>query len=914
MRFRLLGPLRVWNGETWSPVRAAQQRVVLSMLLIEPGRVVSTDRLIDEIWGERQPPAAGPVLRGYVLRLRRLLDSAPVAGSALLTQPSGYELVAGAEDVDALIFDRLVASGRRSLADGDGERAVNDLSEALALWRGPALADVPVGPTIVGHVAALERARLAATVDYTAGQLYLGRHDEIIGELERLVALHPLLERLWEHLVLALHRSGRRADALDAYRRARTVLTAELGLEPGRRLQDLQRAILAERRSAADRQRSTDPADSPAVSASSVPRQLPADPGEFTGRTEELRHLDTIVSADDRRTVATVITGAAGVGKTALAVHWAHRVAGRFPDGQLYVNLRGYDPDQPMVATEALAGFLTALGLAGRAIPAGLDERAARFRTEVSGRRMLIVLDNAASVEQVRPLLPGTGTNAVVVTSRDSLAGLVARDGAQRLDLDLLPARDARALLDRLVGGRAEPDGMAALVQRSGRLPLALRVVAELANSRADRSLADLADELADQQRRLELLDAGGDPRAAVTAVFSWSIRHLPPDAGRAFRLIGLFPGPDLDACALGALADTASGPARRALDTLTRANLLYRTATDRYAVHDLLRAYAAGLAATDLDPSDRRAALQRLFDHYVTAGSAAAERPDTGRHWLDVERRTLVRVVAHAAAHGWPTHAVRLAAVLHDHLDSGGWYTDAIAVHTQARDAAEQIGDRSAHAHAWYGLGVTHLRLGTHATAGQCLRLALDRFRQTGDRRNEVRTRLALGVLHAQTGRRAAAAADFQRAAEQSGDLGDDGSRVNALINLGIVAAQAGRHDAAAGHLGHAVDISRRLGDRRRQADALVNLGVLDGWAGRHAAAAGHCEEALALYRRVGDRAGEARALHNLGEVQGCLGHDAEAAVAYERARAIFREIGDRVGEAQTTDPAADVPGVVDD
>src|SRR5215472_6158356 len=326
-----------------------------------------------------------------------------------------------------------------------------------------------------------------------------------------------------------------------------------------------------------------------------VPRQLPADVGAFTGRTVELAELDWLlpdaaagpVTDAVGPVVISAVSGTAGVGKTALAVRWAHRAAAHFPDGQLYVNLRGYDPDQPVSAGEALAGFLRALGVAGQDIPPGEAERAARYRSLVAGRRLLVVLDNAATVEQVRPLLPGSPSAMVVVTSRDSLAGLVARDGARRLDLGLLPAADAVALLRVLIGQRAEADPAAArmLADRCARLPLALRVAAELAVARPDTPLAELAAELADEGERLALLDAGGDPRGAVASVFSWSYRHLDPGAARMFRLLGLHPGPDWDRYAAAALGGTGVAEAGRLLNALARAHLIAPAGPGRYGL-----------------------------------------------------------------------------------------------------------------------------------------------------------------------------------------------------------------------------------------------------------------------------------------------------------------------------------------
>ena len=370
----------------------------------------------------------------------------------------------------------------------------------------------------------------------------------------------------------------------------------------------------------------------------SVPRQLPAAVADFTGRAAELQALTRILDEVGKGVPGTVVIsalgGSAGVGKTALAVQWAHQVAGRFPDGQLYVNLRGYDPDRPMPAADALAGFLHGLGVPGQDIPPGEAERAARYRSLLVGRKLLVVLDNAGSVEQVRPLLPGSPSCAVVVTSRDSLAGLVARDGATRLEVDLLPPADAADLLRAVIGQRAEDDPGAAgtLAAQCCRLPLALRVAAELAIARPGVPLADLAAELADQQWRLDLLDAGGDPHTAVRAVFSWSYRHLDDDSARAFRLAGLHPGPDFEPCAVAALIGTTLEQARPALDALARAHLIHPAGGGRYGMHDLLRAYARELADASDGEEEQNAALTRLFDHYLHTADTSV--PSPARMW----------------------------------------------------------------------------------------------------------------------------------------------------------------------------------------------------------------------------------------------------------------------------------------
>ena len=500
---------------------------------------------------------------------------------------------------------------------------------------------------------------------------------------------------------------------------------------------------------------------------SAIPRQLPAAVRHFVGRTAELATLSRFLRELDSAGGAvaiSVVGGTPGVGKTALAVRWAHLVADRFPDGQLYVNLRGYDPGQPASAADALAGFLRALGVPGHDIPPDADERAAQYRTLLAGRKMLVVIDNASEVEQVRPLLPGSQACAAVVTSRDSLAGLVAQHDARRLDLDLLPLEDALDLLRALIGGRvdADPGAAEALAVQCSRLPLALRVASELAAARSATALAELVGELADQRRRLDLLDAGEDPRLGVRAVFSWSCRHLRPDSARTFRLLGLHPGPGLDCYAAAALTGTSAEQSRDVLDQLARAHLIQPARRGWFSMHDLLRAYARELAAGEDTEDERQAALTRLFDYYLHTAATAmdtmfpAERhcrpripapaslgpPLTGqlgaaRDWLDCERASLVAVARHTAAHGWPGHTTRLAATLFRHLDVGGYYPESVTIHSCARRAACEAGDRAAEAGALASLGLVYVWQGRYQQAAEPPPAGLDRVQR--DRRPDL-------------------------------------------------------------------------------------------------------------------------------------------------------------------------------
>jgi tetratricopeptide (TPR) repeat protein len=665
-----------------------------------------------------------------------------------------------------------------------------------------------------------------------------------------------------------------------------------------------------------------------------VPRQLPAVVPRFVGRASELATLTGILNqpAAEAAIVISAIAGTAGVGKTALAVRWAHQVADRFPDGQLYVDLRGYDPGQPVIAASALARFLRDLGVPGSDIPAGEEELAARYRSLLAGRRMLILLDNAGSEEQVRPLLPATAGCTVVVTSRDALAGLVARDGARRVDLDLLPVADATALLHALIGARAaaSPAAAKALAELSCRLPLALRVAAELAAARPATPMAELVAELADQQRRLDLLAAGSDSRTAVRAVFSWSIRHLDSAAARGFRLAGLHPGPDLDRFTTAALADCAPEQAGQLLDQLARAHLMQVVAPGRYGMHDLLRAYAREAAAAEDGPDGQRAALTRLFDHYLHTAAAAIESlfpadrrpripppagpapsladPTSARAWLDAERAGLIAVAAHAADHGWPGHATRLAVTLNRYLDGGGHYPEAIAIHGCARSAARETGDVAAEAEAQNALGVAYLAQGALPRAKGHLQQALDLWGGAGDRTGEARAYLNLAIAEEQLGLGQQSVSYLRQALALFRETGDQIGEVRALNNLGVAELMQGRYHQATSHLEQALTLLRETGDRTGEAYALHNLGDIELRQGRYQQAASYLEQAMAVFRQTGDRPREAGTLNILGGVELRQGRHRQAASHLEQALALNRQTGYRAGEAEALNGLGEV------
>jgi DNA-binding SARP family transcriptional activator/Tfp pilus assembly protein PilF len=932
----LLGPLTVRYDGVEVPIPAGKQRVLLAALLLQAGRPVGLDELAEAMWGPRLPVSARASLHTQVARLRKALAG---VGPQIVTGPSGYWIEVGTAELDLARFESALAAGRAAAQAGSWADAAQVLGEGLARWRGQPLAGVPSETLVARELPRLSELRLQALEARIDADLRLGRHGDVIGELRQLTAAEPLRERLYGLLMTALYQDGQPAGALEAYQAARAVLVEELGAEPGPELQRLQQQVLARDPAlAAPGRPAGDPAGSvhagarpprPGPPPAEVPRQLPAAPAWFAGRDDELAALTRLLDESGPgggTVVISAIAGTAGVGKTALAVRWAHQIADRFPDGQLYVNLRGYDPDRPMQPTDALAGFLRALGVPGPEIPAEEAERAARYRTQLAGRRIMVVLDNAGEVEQVRPLLPGAAGCVAVVTSRDALPGLIARDGARRLALDLLPLPDAVGLLRSLIGARADGDIAAteALAVQCARLPLALRVAAELAAGRPGVPLADLVAELADWQQRLDHLDAGGDPRTAVRGVFSWSFQQLSAPAARAFRLAGLHPGPDLDPHAAAALAGSSAEEARGALDELARAHLVHVIGPDRFGMHDLLRAYARELASRADGRDECCAAVTRLLDHYLHAAASAMDtlfpaerhrRPrvpvpavpgppmattDAARAWLDAQRPALVAAVAYATEYGWPSHPGPLAATLHRYLENGGHYPEAMIIHGHARRAAHDAGDRAGEAAALTSLGVVDIGQGRYRQATGQFQQALPLYHEAGDRVGGARARLNLGVACLAEGRYRQAADYVQQALALYREIGDRWGVAKSLTNLAAICLMLGAEQEAFDHAGQALALSGELGDLPDQAHSLMCLGDIEARRGRYCEAAHYLQRALAASREIGHRNFEASALSYLAGVRLQEGSYADAVSCYQEALAVFHESGTVSGEAE--------------
>lgn len=748
----------------------------------------------------------------------------------------------------------------------------------------------------------------------------------------------------WSHGIVGEYLAGRVLPPTDRF----DTLVRLLGATPA------EQGALATARDRVEELRRVRPAGPP------VPRQLPAEPPGFTGRAGDLAVLDELLLLGDRAGSAVVaVSGTGGVGKTALALRWAHRAADRFPDGQLYVDLRGYSRDRPRPAEDALGALLRSLGVAPAAVPPGLDERAAAYRSLLAGRRMLVLLDNAHAAAQVRPLLPGAAGCAVLVTSRDRLAGLVARDGAQRLDLDVLAEADAFALLRTLLGARVDdaPDAARQLAGCCAGLPLALRVAAESAGARPGIGLADVAADLAG----LDAFEVPGDPDTAVRAVLSWSVRHLAAPVARAFTLLGLFPGRTVDAWVLATLGGGAAPGARSALRELACAHLIEPSAAG-YAMHDLLRAYAGELALAGLAAADRQAALDRLYAHHLHAVAAAMDllfpherhaRPEVAtaglparfpadaaaaREWLDHRRADLVRLALHAAGHDRAAVCADLSSLLWRYFEVGGHHEQALAVHAaalaalptgaadrpavlanlgnvhwwlgayeQARDEFEQavagfaaLGDAAGQARALSRLAAVHERLGAYPRASACLGEALALCRAVGDRHGEAAQLLNRGSLHRRQGRHAHAAAHQRRAAAIFAALGDLRLEGYALGNLGVTYEQLGRFDDALAQLERARAACVAAGDPAGQGSALAALGSVCRRTGAHDLALAHLGQALSIGRQTGDRALETEAGNGLGETLLALGRADEARERHQGALALAEAAGDRFEQAR--------------
>ncbi|WP_043622979.1 AfsR/SARP family transcriptional regulator [Nonomuraea candida] len=905
VELRVLGEIEAAVGGVLVPLGPARQRCVLAVLLADANRPVHTDRLVERVWGEHPPRTARATLRSYVSRLRAALAG---AGEEVLAQRAGgYVLVVDEEATDVHRFRRLVRQARAT----EGEQSLAVWEQAWALWRGEPFAGLD-SPWLAETRALWERERFAAQLDYFDVALACGRHAEISGGLSALSADHPLDERVAGQLMLALYRGGHQAQALEHYQRVRGRLVEELGIDPGPSLRRLHQQILT-----GDPALSASPA---AVAAAvgaparpvAVPRQLPAAPGAFVGRERELSRLTTALRAGAGATVViSAIGGAGGIGKTWLALHWAHRHLERFGDGQLHVNLRGFDPSaQPVPPAAALRGFLDALGVDPQAIPADAEGRAALYRSMVAGKRLLIVLDNARDSDQVLPLLPGSPTCTVLITSRNALTALVAGHGARPVALDVLDLDQSRRLLSGRLGRAridAEPRAAEDLVRHCAGLPLALGIVAARAAASPALPLAALAGELREAADRLDALDLG-EPAANLRAVLSCSFAALPAEVAGVFTRLGLAVGADAGLAAVAALTALPVRRVRLLLRRLESDHLVQQHLPGRYRMHDLIRIYAAEHARS-LPEQERRAATRRLVDFYLRTAHAAervlnSSRPPIelgpavpGAHpdppadepaalaWFEAERSNLLAVQRLAIEQGRHVEVWQLAWSLTSFDYRRGHLYDHLTMWQAGLAATEELGDRAAQALAHRLLGPAYARAEQYAEAAAHLKQALALAERAGDLTGQVSIHHNLAWVWEAEGDDEQAVESVRRALRLSPALGNPVLEAQLLNSLGWLLAKRGEHAEARRHGEKALGLLRRHHHPTAEAATLTTLGWIARLTGRHEQAMAHYRRALAICHEYGDAYEEPRVLEHMGEVHHALGDLSRARHAFEQA-----------------------------
>jgi DNA-binding SARP family transcriptional activator/tetratricopeptide (TPR) repeat protein len=912
LELRALGPVELRVDGRPIALRA-KVAALAALLALEANQVVDRDRLIEQLWTGSPPQGAAATLRAYVYQLRRCLASD--GQSVLIGRHGGYLLELDHEAVDADRFTALAAAGRDALRRGRREDASAAFRTASDLWHGDeAFPRIDV-PAVRERARQLEGLRLEVLEQRYALELELGLPGPAVAELEPLTAAHPLREGLWRLLMLGLYRAGRQSEALDAYRRLRRILREALGTGPSAEVERLHAQVLANDpgllRPVADTVRRND-------SGPCVPRQLPAAPAHFTGRTTQLAALDELFQDGRPAPGVVAITGTGGIGKTALALHWAHRAADRFPDGQLYIDLRGFGPaDAPLAQRQAVRTLLESLGTPPAASD-DLDAQAALLRTVLADKRVLLLLDNARNTDQIRPLLPASPGSLVVVTSRNRLPGLVVQ-GARPLVLTGLDTEEADRYLSGRIGAArtaAEPAAAEEIIDACAGLPLALAVVAARAAAHPEFPLRAQAADLRDTDSRLDAL-GDTDDSTDLRAVFSWSYRALTPDAAHLFRILSEHPGPDVTATAAASLAAVPQRRARVLLAELAQANMVIERHPGRYAFHDLLRSYASDLAATEETPVARDAAAGRMLDHYLHTAVAAgvlidepmdpiATRPhDPGvtperlpdstaaRAWFDAETAVLTAAVEQAAVRRFDDHCCWLAWAVSDHLLRTGHWHSLIAVWETAREAARRLGDDEALSRAHYALGLARTRLGHFDAAHDDLANALRLREQRGDQPGQAHVLVALSRLARRQDRSEAVLTHLLRALDLYEHADHRLGRARALHTIGWQHALEGRYQEAFDHCERAMRLFEGTDDLAGLSATLDSLGCVHHRSGNFDEAVAHFRRSLEIARDLGIRYGEAITLTNLGETQLALGDRAGAGDSLRAALRLLDDLG---------------------
>ncbi|UNS97535.1 tetratricopeptide repeat protein [Streptomyces tubbatahanensis] len=907
LRFALLGPVRAWRGDQPLGMGSPQQKALLAALLLRSGHTATAEELIDAIWGEEPPEQAKAALRTYASRIRKALG--PDA-DLLVSESGGYSLHTGPEaPLDVETAHDCAVRADKAASGGDRAQARELYGAALAQWDGEPLARIP-GPYAEHQRIRLEEWRLSLLELRLDLDLQVGCHAEAVSELTALTAAHPLRERLRELLMLALYRSGRQAEALAVYADTRRLLADELGVDPRPELAELQQRILE-----ADDEL-TYQADEPTAAGPTVtrPAQLPATVADFTGRTSFVAELgDQLAQAEGTVMAVSAVAGIGGVGKTTLAIHVAHAAADRFPDGQLYVDLQGAGA-APADPEAVLGSFLRALGVADSAIPSGVEDRSALFRSLLAGRRVLALLDNARDAAQVRPLLPGAAGCAALVTSRVRMVDLA---GAHLVDLDVMSPDEALALFTRIVGDErvlAEREAAMDVVAACGFLPLAIRIAAARLSARRTWTVSVLAAKLGDERRRLDELQAGDQ---AVGATFELGYGQLEGEQARAFRLLGLAEGPDISLDAAAALLDRTQEDAEDLLESLVDTSLLESAAPRRYRFHDLVRLFARACAERDEQPpSECDAALRRLLDFYLaTARNVyALERPAerlvehleptqyAGLHfggqteaidWLFAESSCFLACAAQMAKGSALRLAVDLLMATSALAETGGYGRQYEQGATALKRAAQKAGDPRAEARARSVLTGMYLATGRFDEA----EAEASEARPLGNRADDpISSSYALndlGLVANYQGRPEEGERCLSDALEAFRSYGNKPAEASALCNLSRALTDLGRMETAISLAEQALAIHEALGVSIRRATTLYALGIALTKAHRLAEAERHFREALDIFQQSRQRLWEGMVYFRLGEVQLAAGHPAQAAALTEQSMAILRSVG---------------------
>ena len=904
---QLLGDVQVSLDGRQLELGGHRQRCILAVLLLEPGQVVPTERIVTRAWPAGPPETATDLVTSYVSRLRRALKD--VAGQIqLVNRRPGYLVQVAPDAVDVHRFARLVRQARGERDALDLERAALRLHEALDLWHGTALANV-ASPWLDEHRLRLEQQRLDAVEDLADLELQTGRADRVVAQLRNLSRAHPHRERLTVSAVRALEAVGEPSQAADLAAHAIRLLR-QRGLNPSPELRQAQQDALR--------------SNTRTTHSGSARMQLPADTPAFTGRTQEVAELVTF--ADDERVNEAVavgcIEGMPGIGKTALAIHTAHLLAGRFPDGQLFIDLHGFTPETAPVKPEiALDRLLRALGVPPQQIPIEADERAAVYRERLAGTRTLIVLDNAASEAQVRPLLPGAPGCLVLITSRRRLTGL---DDAHILWLGALLDADATTLFTAVAGvGRISggDPALAETIKLCAKVPLTLRIAAARLRNRPSWPLRHLVERLRDQSQRLAQLNDGDRSLAAAVNV---SYEQLTGEEQRLFRHLGLHPGIDIDLFAAAALIDVTASTSEVLLEGLVDHNLLSQPSTGRYEMHDLIRLHALDHAGAEA-PEEQRAALERLFNYYLHTARRAdrllsrqsvshvavttpapAQSPvlATDAHaiaWMEAERINLTAMIDHCDQLGLPTYIAPIAAAMHSALHTQGHWTLAERLQQAALASAASLGDGHGQATALRHYSDVALLMGRYADAIETAGKAVDLYQELHDPTGEANACCTLAEALRLTSRFSQAVDALERALRLYSDLGDRLGEAAARTTLGGIQKLARKYTEAEANLETAHRLCTEFGHRYGQAAALTDLGVVQQMTGQHGRALKALQEALDLYRDLGNRLGEASTLTYLGELRRVTEEYAEAEQLLRTALDLHRDLRNRLGQAET-------------